>query len=215
MLFLQHYIQWRTCSPGHVKRFQWNWEWCFSARAVWLSVQRDDDKCSFLKWTRPFWFSKKINITLSLLVHRNPAIWRWYPWFWPLSFEMLKILVQWILHKILNRFFTISPRSTTRPLYFWCFASQFSIFQMTYVPSVMQNELLRRRPCFIDHLLFLLQTCQFPRPKISPIFPIPCPPLLLLLEFLKLEAQEKFVNQIVMLQWTVSFSCNMVFMMIW
>ena len=29
-------------------------------------------------------------------------------------------------------FFTISPRSTTRPLYFWCFL-QFSIFQMTYV----------------------------------------------------------------------------------
>ena len=35
-----------------------------------------------------------------LRVHRNPAIWRWYPWSWRLSFEMLKILVQWILRKI-------------------------------------------------------------------------------------------------------------------
>ena len=38
-----------------------------------------------------------------LLVHRNLAIWRWYPWSWRLSFEMLKILVQWILRKTLNR----------------------------------------------------------------------------------------------------------------
>ena len=34
-----------------------------------------------------------------LLVHRNPSIWRWFPWSWRLSFEMLKILVQWILRK--------------------------------------------------------------------------------------------------------------------
>ena len=38
-----------------------------------------------------------------LLVHRNPAIWRGYPWFGRLSFEMLKTLVQWILHKTLSR----------------------------------------------------------------------------------------------------------------
>ena len=39
-------------------------------------------------------------ILRPLLVHRNPAIQRWYPWFLPLSFVMLMILVQWILHKI-------------------------------------------------------------------------------------------------------------------
>ena len=37
-----------------------------------------------------------------LLVHRNQAIWRWYPWSWLQSFEMLKILVQWMLHKNQN-----------------------------------------------------------------------------------------------------------------
>ena len=36
--------------------------------------------------------------------------------------------------------FTISPRSTTRPLYFLVFCLQFSIFQMT-CSLVMQNEL--------------------------------------------------------------------------
>ena len=37
-----------------------------------------------------------------LLVHRNPAIWRWYPLFLQPPFVMLMILVQWILHKSLN-----------------------------------------------------------------------------------------------------------------
>ena len=38
-----------------------------------------------------------------LLVHRNLAIWRWYPWSLLLSLEMLKILAQWILTKTLSR----------------------------------------------------------------------------------------------------------------
>ena len=28
--FLQHYIEWYTCSPGHVDEFQWNRKWFFS-----------------------------------------------------------------------------------------------------------------------------------------------------------------------------------------
>ena len=36
--------------------------------------------------------------------------------------------------------FTISPRSTTRPLYFWCFTS-IQHFSDDIFPSVMQNEL--------------------------------------------------------------------------
>ena len=64
-----------------------------------------------------------------LLVHRNLAIRIWYQWLLLLSFEMLMILVWWTLHKNLNRLFTISPRSTTRPLYFWCFASNSAFFK--------------------------------------------------------------------------------------
>ena len=47
-----------------------------------------------------FYFGCKPILRL-LLVHRNPAIWRWYPWSYLLSFEILKILVQWT-HKIQN-----------------------------------------------------------------------------------------------------------------
>ena len=42
-------------------------------------------------------------ILRPLLVHRNLAIWRGYAWLLPLSFVMLMTLVQWILHKTLNR----------------------------------------------------------------------------------------------------------------
>ena len=49
----------------------------------------------------PFLLGYKLILRL-LLVHRNQAIWRWYSWSYLLSFEMLKILVQWILHKNQN-----------------------------------------------------------------------------------------------------------------
>ena len=49
-----------------------------------------------------FYLGYKLILRL-LLVHRNPAVWRWYPWFLRLSFVMRMILVQWILHKTLSR----------------------------------------------------------------------------------------------------------------
>ena len=50
----------------------------------------------------PFLLGYK-QILRLLLVHRNLAIWRCYPWLLLLSFEMLMILVRWILRKTLNR----------------------------------------------------------------------------------------------------------------
>ena len=50
----------------------------------------------------PFWPEYNRILHLLLVLH-NPAIWRWYPWSLLLSFEMLKILVQWMLRKNLNR----------------------------------------------------------------------------------------------------------------
>ena len=64
-----------------------------------------------------------------LLVHRNQAIWKWYPWSYLLSFVMLMILVQWILHKIQNHLQQNHLGGTTRPLYFWCFASNSAFFK--------------------------------------------------------------------------------------
>ena len=89
-------------------------------------------------------------ILRPLLVHRNLAIWRWYPWLRLLSSVMLMILVPWILAWDPESSFTISPRSTTRPLYFWCFASNSAFFKWhmsiseakwTFAPFVLASSI--------------------------------------------------------------------------
>ena len=50
----------------------------------------------------PLLLGKKLMLRL-LLVHPNLIMWRWCQWFWQLSFEMLKILVQWFLRNTQNR----------------------------------------------------------------------------------------------------------------
>ena len=47
--------------------------------------------------------------------------------------------------------FTISPRSTTRPLYFLVRCLQFGILQMTDVHQRGKMNFCALRPCFIDH----------------------------------------------------------------
>ena len=63
---------------------------------------------------------------------------------------MLVILVQWILHKIQNHLSQLSPRSTTRPLYFWCFVSNSAFFKSqrsiseakwTFAPVVLASSI--------------------------------------------------------------------------
>ena len=49
----------------------------------------------FLHWYK--------QILHQLLVLRNLTVWIWYPWLLLLSFVMLMILVQWIMHKTPNR----------------------------------------------------------------------------------------------------------------
>ena len=74
-----------------------------------ICVVADESKCldipiwafSTIREHLPFSLEYELILRL-LLVHRNLAIWRWYPWFWRLLFEMLKILVEWILHKNQN-----------------------------------------------------------------------------------------------------------------
>ena len=64
-----------------------------------ICVVVDESKCLDIPilelWTicehLPFLLGFSLILRL-LLVHRNLAIWRWYPWFWRLSFEMLMIL---------------------------------------------------------------------------------------------------------------------------
>ena len=67
----------------------------------------------------------------------------------------------------------MSPRSTTRPLHFWCFASNSAFFKW-HLPYWGKMNCSALRPCFY----FWLSSGS--TPKFSPIFPIPCPPLPLL-----------------------------------
>ena len=83
--------------------------------------------------------------------------------------------------------FTMSPRSTTRPLYFWNCGSNSAFFKWQ-MSSVMQNELSRPSPLLHRSPLSYFWLSSGSKPKISPISPIPCP--LLLREFSLLEASE-------------------------
>ena len=96
-----------------------------------------------------------------LLVHRNLAICVWYPWFWRLSFEMLKILAQWILHKARIVFYNITAENnSTFVLLVFCF--QFSILQMTDVHQWCNMNCSAQRPWFIDHLFLTSDFRQVP-----------------------------------------------------
>ena len=81
-------------------------------------------------------------------------------------------------------------------------------------PLMRRNEL--SRPTSLLHwspvsYFWLLSSST---PKFSPIFPFLVHCCLCCKHFHGLVHKNKFVNQNVMLQWIVSFSCNMVFMMI-
>ena len=78
--------------------------------------------------------------------------------------------------------FTMSPQSTTRPLYFWCCVSNTAFFKWL-CPSVRRNELLRPSSSLHRSLLSYFWLSSGSTPKFSPIFPIPCPLLPLLREF--------------------------------
>ena len=100
-------------------------------------------------WVHSPFLPGKKQIFRLLLVHCNLAIWRWFPWFWRLSFEMLMILVQWILRKNLNRLLQYH-------LFFWCFASNSAFFKWhmsiseakwTFAPDVLASSIT----CFLPH----------------------------------------------------------------
>ena len=78
----------------------------------------------------------------QLLDLRTLAVWIWYPWHLLLSFEMLMIPVQWILHKIQNH---LSQCRLGVQLDFRIFGALSPIRHSSNdkCPSVRQNELLR------------------------------------------------------------------------
>ena len=82
--------------------------------------------------------SQNCHVFCSQLLRRGQAAQERYPHVHERGTELL---VQCILHKIQNRLSTMSPRSTTRPLYFGVLPPIQS-FSSDICPLMMQNELL-------------------------------------------------------------------------
>ena len=140
----------------------------------------------------------------QLLVLRNQAVWRWYPWLLLLSFVMLMILVQWILHKTPNR---LLQYHLVVQLDLCIFGALPPIqhFQMTYVHQWGEMNFYALRPCFIDHLWIVPDFCYVPRRnlfvKFHPFFFHCC---FCCWNFHSLRHRNEFVYQIVKLQWIVT-----------
>ena len=116
---------------------------------------------------------------------------------------MLKILVQWILHKTQNRLL----QHHVGPLYFWCFASNSAFFRWhmsinnakwTFAPDVFASSIT----CFL-----LLTFIKFHDEFFSK-FSHSLSTAASVARIFTAWGIRKIVNLIVMLWWIISFSCN-------
>ena len=123
-----------------------------------------------------------------LLVHRNQAIWRWYPWFWRLSFERCwrSLFSEYCVRPRIV-FYNVASEynSTFAFLVLWL---QFGILQMTDVHQWGKMNFCAFRPCFIDHLWFTSDFWSGPTPESFLVSHILYPLLPLLREFSWLDA---------------------------
>ena len=86
---------------------------------------------------------------------------------------------------------------------------------MTDVHQWCKMNCSARRPCFIDHLFLTFDFRQVPRRKFLQFFPFLVHCCFCCRNFHSLRHMNKFVNQIVILQWILTFSCNMIFVIWW
>ena len=183
---------------------------------IWaICVVVDESKCldtpiwEFLIICEHLPFSLGYKLILRrLLVHRNLAIWRWYPFTFAAVIceadDPCSVDSAWDPESS----FTTSPRSTTRPLYFWCFVSNSAFFEWhvsineakwTVAPFVLAASITS---------FLLLTFVRFHAEICSDFFPLLVHCCLCCRNFHGLGHRNKFVYQIVMLQWIVSFSCT-------
>ena len=146
---------------------------------IWaICVVVDESKCldvpiweiSIICEHLPFslWYKQ---ILRQLLVLRNLAIWIWYPWLLPPSFEMLMTLVQWILHKTLNR---LAQYRLGVQLDLCIFGALPPIqhFSDDICQLMMQNELLRPSSLLHRSPLIYFWLLSAAMPVFFAIFPI-------------------------------------------
>ena len=142
-----------------------------------ICVVVDESKCldtpiwefSIICEHLPFWAEYK-RILHLLLVHRNPAIWRWYPWSWRLSFEMLMILVQWILRKTLNHLLQCHLGVRLYAFVFLTLRFQLRNLKMTEIHPWRKTIFSALRLWFIDHFFLVSDYRQPPCRIFSPVF---------------------------------------------
>ena len=187
-----------------------------------ISVVVDESKCldiPILEFSTicehlPFLHGCK-QILRQLLVPRTLAVWIWYQWLLLLSFVMLMILVQWILRKSLNRILQYHLGVQLDLCIFWCFASNSAFFRWhmsindakwTVAPAVLASSIT----CFL-----LLTFVRFHAEIFSYFSHSLSAAGFCCRNLHGLRHRNKLMNQIVMLQWILTFSCNMIFMMIW
>ena len=184
---------------------------------IWaICVVVDESKCldipilqfSIICEHLPFSLGHK-QILRPLLVLRNQAVWRWYPWLLQPSFVTQMNLALWTLRMSLNqkkKKNTMSPRSTPRPLNFWNLGSnsEFLRWQMS-----INDAKCTVLPCFIDHLFFVSDFRQLPCRYLFKFF-LFC--MHCFWYFHCWRHRNTFVHEIVMVQRVDSFPCNVVFM---
>ena len=126
---------------------------------------------------------------------------------------MLKILVQWILHKTLSR---LSQCRLEVLLDLCIFGALPPIqrFSNDRCPSVRQNELLRPSSLLHRSPLIYFWLLSGSTPESFPVSPILIHCCFCCWNLHGLRHGNKFVYQIKMLQWVVHLSCNMVLMKI-
>ena len=145
----------------------------------------------------PLLLGYKLKLRL-LLVHRNLVIWRWYPWSWRLSFEMLMILVQLILHKTQNRLLQYH-RGVQLDLCIFGVLPPIQHFSDDICPLTMLNELLCPTSLLHRSPLSYFWLSSGSTPKISPFFPFFVHRCFCCRNLDSLRHRNKFVNQIIML----------------
>ena len=117
----------------------------------------------------PFWPEYK-RILHPLLVLRNLAVWIWCPRPLLLSFAMLMILVQWILHKTLNRLSQCLPW-VRLCLCTFDVEAPIQRFSNDIVHQWGEMNFCARRPYFIDHLFLTSDLRQVLRRNFLQFFP--------------------------------------------
>ena len=123
-----------------------------------------------------------------------------------------EILVQWILHTILNRLLQYHL-SVQLDLCIFGALSPIRHSSNDRCPSVTQKELLRPSSLLHRSPLSCFWLSSGSTPKISQFFPFLVHCCFRCRNFHGLRHRNKLVNQIVVLQWILTFSCNMVFVM--